>query len=124
MSLDSYFNNIDSVLNHPLIREVRCQKEKRSSAVGLIVAKVTFTDDSELHIMEYLEAEAEVERKTYRYHYQTHQKQMIFRYDNAAHHPEIPTYPDHRHADSGISESHKPDIEEVISEIASQYIAV
>ena len=74
--------------------------------------------------MEYLEVEADIEKKTYRYHYQTNQKQMIFRYDNAAHHPHIPTHPDHRHADSGISESHKPDIEEVISEIVSQYIAV
>ena len=115
---------MDRVLNHPLIREVQCQKDKRSSVVGLIVAKVTFTDDSELHIMEYLEVEDEIERKTYRYHYQTHQKQMIFRYDNAAHHPEIQTYPDHRHSDSGISESRKPDIELVIAEIVSRYVAV
>ena len=117
MSLDTYFKEIDKALTHPLIREVHLRKEKRSDHVGLIVAKVTFIDNSELHVMEYSEVEKTIERKTYRYHYQNYRKEMIFRYDNAPHHIGISTYPHHKHIGAEIVENNSPNLSDVVSEI-------
>ena len=42
---------------------------------------------------------------------------MQFRYDNAKHHPEIETYPHHKHTPEGIEPSKEPSIEDVLDEI-------
>ena len=54
-------------------------------------------DGFELHIAEYVVTEPEVMRPKYRYHLQTIEGQMVSRWDNAAHHPNVSTFPDHRH---------------------------
>lgn len=51
--------------------------------------------------MEYLEVEDKIEKKTYSYHYQSATDQLIFRYDNAPHHHNIPTFPKHKHLKDG-----------------------
>lgn len=35
----------------------------------------------------------------YRFHYMDKQGQMLFRYDNAPHHPELSSFPDHKHTE-------------------------
>lgn len=39
----------------------------------------------------------EIIRPTYRFHFMDSADKRIFRYDNAPHHPEVPTYPHHKH---------------------------
>jgi hypothetical protein len=46
---------------------------------------------------------------------------MIFRYDNAPHHPEVQSSPHHKHTSSGIKESEMPNMRDILSEI-HQYI--
>lgn len=38
----------------------------------------------------------------YRLHYMNSTGQMLFRYDNAPHHPEVDTYPHHKHTSDKI----------------------
>ncbi|MBC8229060.1 hypothetical protein H8E77_05890 [bacterium] len=45
---------------------------------------------------------------SYRYHYQTASGVFIFRYDNAPHHPELRTYPDHKHTAGDVVDSTHP----------------
>ena len=54
---------------------------------------------------------------SYRYHYQKADGSTIFRYDNAPHHRELSTYPDHKHSGESIIEVERPDIEQVLDEI-------
>lgn len=122
MSLDLYFHRFDELLHHSLIREVNCDKEKRSSTIGLITAKIVFDDLSELHVMEYLELDTTPEVKTYRYHYQNQTKELIFRYDNAPHHHEIATFPNHKHLPDGVSAARQPAIGQVLAEIFTRLI--
>lgn len=46
---------------------------------------------------------------------------MIFRYDNAPHHPEVQSFPNHKHTTVGTKESEMPGIKDILSEI-HQYI--
>ncbi|HSN75099.1 MAG TPA: DUF6516 family protein, partial [Anaerolineae bacterium] len=58
--------------------------------------------DLELHIAEYVVTEPDIQRLKYRYHLQTAgTKALVSRWDNVAHHPHLPTFPHHRHDDTG-----------------------
>jgi hypothetical protein len=56
-------------------------------------------DGCELHVAEYIVTEPVVVRLKYRYHLQTSEGKTVSRWDNAAHHPEVSTFPDHRHGE-------------------------
>ena len=51
----------------------------------------------ELHIAEYVVTEPEFKRLKYRYHLQSSKNKMLARWDNAPHHPEVGTHPNHFH---------------------------
>ena len=57
--------------------------------------------DLELHIAEYVVTEPDIQRFKYRYHLQAAEdKKLVSRWDNVAHHPQIRTFPHHRHDQS------------------------
>lgn len=55
----------------------------------------------ELHIAEYVITMPAVARPKYRYHLQTSDGQLISRWDNATHHHDVATFPDHLHDQQG-----------------------
>ena len=55
----------------------------------------------ELHIAEYVVTEPVLTRPKYRYHLQTSGGKLVSRWDNAPHHLDVSTFPDHRHDDHG-----------------------
>lgn len=93
--------------------------DKRSQSIGFIRGDIFFLDGSRLHIREFVYIQPNIERYMYVYHYQDAQGTFIFRYDNTAHFPTIPTFPHHKHAGSetNIEPSANPDIAAVIAEI-------
>ena len=52
----------------------------------------------------------------YRYHFQDGEYNLVFRYDNTPHFPEIATYPHHKHLPAETVPNHQPSIIEVIEE--------
>lgn len=61
------------------------------------------------------------EKLKYRYHYMNEANQLIFRYDNANHHPQIKTFPHHKHIKDGVIESSEPHLFNILLEIAQSY---
>lgn len=59
----------------------------------------------------------------YRYQYMRADGSLIFRYDNIPHHPEISTFPDHKHYAGRIMESHPVNLKEVVEEIIEHIIS-
>ena len=55
----------------------------------------------------------------YRYHYSDKHGQMKFRYDNAPHHHEIPSFPHHKHTPDKIIPSKIPTIKDILNEISA-----
>jgi hypothetical protein len=52
----------------------------------------------------------------YRYHFQDKQNELIFRYDNTPHFPDLPTYPHHKHHPNDVIASERPSIAAVFNE--------
>jgi hypothetical protein len=81
-------------------------------------ARLRFPDGSTLEIVAKLTIEQFLIRKTrYVYHCQTADNQLIFRYDNAPHHPQISTHPHHKHVGDQIIAATPPDLSDVLREI-------
>ena len=72
------------------------------------------------HLLEINEAVVIVDDKLvslgYRYHCQNEQNQLIFRYDNTPHFPDLPSFPHHKHLPNQVIASDQPDIEQVVLE--------
>jgi hypothetical protein len=84
---------------------------------GAIRARLRFYDGSSLELSEEIEVKGdEVVKLRYSYHYQKGDR-LVFRYDNAPHHPELPTFPHHKHVDDRVEACQEPDFHDVLREI-------
>ena len=98
MLITEYFQQIESQLADCMhILEIDLHKDKRSLHIGIIEGKIIFIDESILHFIEFINVKQTTEVYKYSYHYQDLNGNMIFRYDMAPHHPEIETFPHHKH---------------------------
>lgn len=89
---------------------------------GLLRCRVHFWDDSFLDIYETVSTELGYPvRVSYAYTYLRTGK-LVFRYDNAPHHPEIYTFPHHKHlgTDENLAPTDQPTLNQVITEIESR----
>lgn len=113
-----YFEKIERIINgfREIIAKQVISKKTYNDTQGLIVGEIEFTDESELSFME-LKNTDQLKKKKYKYHYMDNKKEMIFRYDNAKHHPEIETFPHHKHTNEMIEESNEPELIDVLTEI-------
>lgn len=55
----------------------------------------------------------------YRLHYMDSNRRMLFRYDNASHHPEIISYPHHKHTPNEVMPASMPLLQDVLNEISA-----
>ncbi|MCK5720731.1 MAG: hypothetical protein KAH84_12400 [Thiomargarita sp.] len=79
--------------------------------------KIRFADGNLLELNEAIILELEqIEYLNYRYHYQDKQNNMIFRYDNAPHFPNLSNFPHHKHLSNQVISSIKPLMTNVIQE--------
>ena len=53
----------------------------------------------------------------YRYHYQRDDGTLVFRYDNAPHHPGLRNFPHHKHVGERVEPTQPPDLNDVLREI-------
>lgn len=94
--------------------------ETRPGDQGFVSGSFLFQDESRFFFREYLDATSSgIDKLMYSYHYQNADTQLVFRYDNARHRPELP-FTDHKHLSSGeVSQVILPDLAQVMAEIAS-----
>jgi len=86
-------------------------------SLGILFAdgRVEFYNGS---ILEFTES-ITPDRFRYRYQYMNANGSLIFRYDNVPHHPEITSFPDHKHYPDKVIESEAVDLRQAIEEIIS-----
>ena len=95
---------------------VSIQIDQRSSLRGFITGVLQFNDASELHFREFVDTSLPEPRLMYAYHYQDANKELIFRYDNAAHRPPLPQA-EHQHTPTGVKVSSAPTLAQVVDEV-------
>ncbi len=52
----------------------------------------------------------------YRYHFQRAGNELVFRYDNTPHFPDLPSFPHHKHLRNDVVAASKPDLPDVLQE--------
>lgn len=116
--VNKYFEKIGKVISgfQEIITNKTVHTKVYNDTQGLISGGIDFTDESELSFMELKNMKQE-NKKKYKYHYMDNTKKMIFRYDNASHHPEPKTFPHHKHTPKKIMVSKEPELIDIISEI-------
>lgn len=125
MLLNNYQSNIISIIqkyvNDGWILSFDFSVDARSSHVGFIQGRLEFLQRSCLFFKEYVDLQELVEKLSYSFHYQDHENNLIFRYDNAKHKPDL-GYADHKHIQDQIIPSKIPEIEQVILEIITNHL--
>jgi len=61
--------------------------------------------------------EGHVEHLGYRYHFQDRDNNLIFRYDNTPHFPDLKTFPNHKHLPDKVMAAKRPSVFEVLKEV-------
>jgi len=118
MPIDEYLKSLEKLLDAlPSVLSINSQIENRGNIALYIKLEIVFNDMSELHANEYFITIPEFTKIAYSYHYQDKEKALIFRYDNAEHHPEIQTFPYHKHLEDSVLSSKAMVLTEVIEEV-------
>lgn len=88
---------------------------------GLIRCRIYFYDDSYLDVYEVVNTELGYPAKIHYAYTYIRAGERVFRYDNAPHHPEIDTYPHHKHlgARDALSVANEPTLAQILAEIKS-----
>lgn len=118
--IEQYFQSmLDLLASLPFVESSNVNLEKRGDLAGFIRGEVEFRDGSSLlFFRELIDLRSPLQKVMYAYHYQKSDGTLIFRYDNTAHHRSAPTFPHHKHLESGnVTDADAPSMEQVLREI-------
>ena len=117
--IGAYFEGVEKTIqDFPYIRSYTLNKKVYNAKQGFIRGVILFEDDTRLEFAEVKDTDV-TEKIKYRYQYMNKSHALIFRYDNAPHHPHLPMFPHHKHVDEEQAiESHEPILSDVLLEIA------
>jgi len=94
MQVIDYFSEIQSLIRSSIFVEY----EVKSRSIGIVHGILGMIDGSTLQFMELINIKRDkVIHLKYRFHLMDVNDKIVFRYDNSPHHPEIATYPHHKH---------------------------
>ena len=116
--INDYFNEINKTIISflPIIKNYSKTEKIHSNKKGYLQGKIIFKDDSILSFMELKDIEKQHKNK-YSYHFMDKSNNLIFRYDNAEYHPDINSFPHHKHIPDKIIEATEPELINILIEI-------
>lgn len=107
MTIAEYFESVKKrILTDSFVRNFEVLKERDRSENGHLRVRVIFRDESILEFSEYIEqnANSEIALISYSYHWTTQNNELLRRWDNTPHFPNLPNAPHHIH-DGGTGEA-------------------
>ena len=123
--IERYMNDLDvlisaspSIVDIDIIR--RDIRDTGLEKTALFRYRIKLIDESLIEITErILEERGGLTTTKYRYHWQTGSGKLIKRWDNAPHHPEIDTFPDHLHdgSEENVKSFRKMNALEILTDI-------
>ena len=97
-SIDEYFTEVRGKITEVVVIDAEdIILERFGGNIGRIHGRIFFRDKSMLEFLEMIVINKEVKRPRYRFHWQDNKGELIIRWDNAKHHPEITGFPHHKH---------------------------
>jgi len=81
---------------------------------------VLFTDASSLELSLFIQKKGRaLSVDKYRFQYMDRQGHMIFRYDNAPHHPDLTSFPHHKHISNRAISATFKELSDILEEISA-----
>ena len=117
--LTTYLDRLEDTLRSRQELTILSLRYRQLSGKGNFRAQVRFYNESELTIREEVDEShnQEIERTKYVFQYQRADGALIFRYDNAPHYPDLPTFPAQKHTPDGVIAAEAPDLTDILREI-------
>jgi len=107
-----------SLTASPIVKDIEILDEFITSVSGFLDCRILLIDGSELFVSEYFTVlKDRIKRDKYSYHLQKNDE-LIIRWDNAPHHRELSTFPDHVHRKDGVHESKEMILEDILEELS------
>jgi hypothetical protein len=89
-----------------------------TDTIGYIKGKLELINGSELFFFEFIEIQNNVPVLIkYKYQWQSSEGSLLYRWDNAPHHREINTFPDHVHYPKGVFPSPAMNMELILDKL-------
>ena len=114
--LSQYLGDIeDSIRRLERANVERYEEEVLTTSRANLRIRVRFLSGHLLEVNEAIVIEADqIKHLGYRYHFQDQQNNLIFRYDNTPHFPDLKSFPHHKHIKNNVEDSDEPLILNVI----------
>ncbi len=114
-----YFDIIASVVEHSGAESAEMEFEETDQTRGTADGVLYFHDGSRLEFTEVVALQnRRPVKQVYRYSYVRADKE-VFRYDNAAHHPNLLNFPHHKHVGRKKLPATEPTLSQVVEEVAA-----
>lgn len=100
MTIDAYLEAMkERFVTDPLVTHFQVLRERSTLMDGYLRARLVLADGSQLELSEYMQRSSagEIVVITYSYHWANANNQLITRWDNTPHFPDLPGFPDHIH---------------------------
>lgn len=102
MSVRVYFQQIQEIIDrYEEVSSAHLSFDEIDQIECYIRGMLQLLNGFTLHVAEYVITEPAFLRDKYRYHLQDPDNHLITRWDNAPHHPEVSSFPDHQHNQDG-----------------------
>ena len=125
MTIDAYLEAMkERFVTDPLVTQFQVIRERSTLMDGYLRARLALTDGSQLEFSEYMQwaSDGAIAVITYSYHWADASDELIARWDNTPHFPDLPGFPDHMHdgATGAVTPGQPMSIFTVLDEIAGR----
>ena len=100
MTIDAYLEAIkERFVTDPIVTRFHVMRERSTLVDGYLRARLALADGSQLEFSEYMQRSfaGAIAVITYSYHWVDANHELIERWDNTPHFPDLPGFPDHMH---------------------------
>ena len=117
--IQQYFELVASITERSGAASADIEFNQRDAVSGRVSGVLSFYDGSRLEFRETVSIERYRPVKlSYRYQY-VRASQAVLRYDSAPHHPDLPTFPHHKHVGNERLPAAEPTLSQVLKEVAT-----
>jgi len=103
-------------VTHPIVESFEIISEKIGEKEGYLRVTIGLPDNSVMYCFEYMLSDGSIEISKYSFHRQDMAGNLICRWDNAPHHPELDNFPHHIHTKGKVGASSETNLRKVLSE--------
>lgn len=100
MTIEAYLDSVkERLVTDPIVNSFQVIRERSTLVDGHLRVRLTLKNGSHLEFSEYIQRspDGEIAVITYSYHWADAGDQLIKRWDNAPHFPDLPGFPNHIH---------------------------